>query len=240
MGPIINPQPDITGTEPWRAWTQCPHVNKEKEDISASTNINKPAADRCELGLLEQKKTCDQTVCSDQVLPGDQVLKTEANTDDEQLHGYVSFESTEKDESSSEERQTSTSNAVLTSNSDLNTEGEKIDENSDEEYQSAEEGTSLPVKDCVTSEPQTMCNSSSDDSTKDSCLNKVEDQVADCSECQKMRRQKEKPFLNKNKSCGKFVWNKCLLQGFEGAVHPDWILHIVNGFVGQSGILLFH
>lgn len=37
--------------------------------------------------------------------------------------------------------------------------------------------------------------------------------------------------------CRKFIWNDHLLDGFEGAVHPKWILHIIHGFVGQYSIL---
>eukprot|EP00795_Rhopilema_esculentum_P017479 gene17479-9088_t len=32
----------------------------------------------------------------------------------------------------------------------------------------------------------------------------------------------------------KFVWNIHLLENFKEQVHPDWILYIIHGFVGQS------
>ena len=68
---------------------------------------------------------------------------------------------------------------------------------------------------------------------------RVQNKTVTCPDCVQIRQQCEKPFFNKKYSSDKFVWNKYLLQGFEGAVHSDWILHVVNGFVGQSGILLF-
>ncbi|KAG8230623.1 hypothetical protein J437_LFUL004535 [Ladona fulva] len=37
----------------------------------------------------------------------------------------------------------------------------------------------------------------------------------------------------------KFVWNSYLLSQIEGRLHPDWILYVVHGFVGQSNISVF-
>eukprot|EP00794_Sanderia_malayensis_P000047 gene47-641_t len=37
----------------------------------------------------------------------------------------------------------------------------------------------------------------------------------------------------------KFVWNIHLLDGFKDQVHPDWILYIIHGFVGQSNICVY-
>ncbi|XP_046388999.1 polyphosphoinositide phosphatase isoform X3 [Ischnura elegans] len=37
----------------------------------------------------------------------------------------------------------------------------------------------------------------------------------------------------------KFVWNSYLLSQIEGRLHPDWILYIVHGFVGQSNVSVF-
>ncbi|EDV24476.1 uncharacterized protein TRIADDRAFT_56303 [Trichoplax adhaerens] len=34
--------------------------------------------------------------------------------------------------------------------------------------------------------------------------------------------------------CSKFIWNKYLLSGIEHKLHPDWILHVIHGFVAQS------
>ena len=61
-----------------------------------------------------------------------------------------------------------------------------------------------------------------------------------CQECQKNRTQDSLRGMKRNKvkPCYKFVWNKYLLRNFEGVVHSDWVLHIINGFVGQSGILI--
>ena len=63
--------------------------------------------------------------------------------------------------------------------------------------------------------------------------------IESCGECQKKRKQNfaRSGARNKNRVCYKFVWNKYLLKHFEDVVHPDWVLHIINGFVGQSGIL---
>jgi len=38
--------------------------------------------------------------------------------------------------------------------------------------------------------------------------------------------------------CRKFVWNDHMLDGFEGEVHPKWVLGIIYGFVRQNSILL--
>lgn len=32
----------------------------------------------------------------------------------------------------------------------------------------------------------------------------------------------------------KFVWNSYILEGLKKVVHPDWLLNIIHGFVGQS------
>lgn len=234
MGPIIDPRPDIPGTESWKAWTTCSHVKNEKVDMSESTNTDEPTPDRCKSGELEQKGTLDQTACGDLVFSGDQDgLKGEITADKEQSHGD---ENSKKEETSRTEKQTSTANAALSSDNDLKTEGITMAKNTDEQDPSADEVTSLSTEDCVSSEPHSVCHSSNKDSEKGDSFDAVENKVTTCPECQKMRRQKEKPFLNKKISCGRFVWNKFLLQGFEGAVHPDWILHIVHGFVGQSSI----
>ena len=34
----------------------------------------------------------------------------------------------------------------------------------------------------------------------------------------------------------KFVWNSYILEGLRAHVHPDWLLNIIHGFVGQSSI----
>lgn len=61
-----------------------------------------------------------------------------------------------------------------------------------------------------------------------------------CKDCKKL---KTKPSyipgdMLMSKACYKFVWNKHFLTGFEGKVHSDWVLHVVNGFIAQSSILL--
>lgn len=37
----------------------------------------------------------------------------------------------------------------------------------------------------------------------------------------------------------KFVWNSYILEGLKNRVHPDWLLNITHGFVGQSNINVF-
>ena len=37
----------------------------------------------------------------------------------------------------------------------------------------------------------------------------------------------------------KFVWNSYLLKPVESVFHPDWILFVIHGFVGQSNISLY-
>lgn len=37
----------------------------------------------------------------------------------------------------------------------------------------------------------------------------------------------------------RFVWNSYLLLPAEKYLHPDWILYITHGFIGQSNISIF-
>ena len=206
--------------------------------MSETENTDQRAQDRCESGQLEQKGTLNQTACGDQVFSDDQdgLRAREITADNEQSYGD---ENSKEEETRSTEKQTATVNAALSSDDDLKTEGIVMAKNTIENNPSADDVMFLTTEDCVSSEPHTVGHSSLVDSVKGDSLDAVENKVTSCPECQKMRRQKEKPFLNKKISCGKFVWNKFLLQGFEGAVHPDWILHIVHGFVGQSSILKY-
>ena len=41
----------------------------------------------------------------------------------------------------------------------------------------------------------------------------------------------------RGKPCEMFIWNIHLLSDFREQVHPDWILNVIHGFVGQSSIL---
>ena len=43
-------------------------------------------------------------------------------------------------------------------------------------------------------------------------------------------------YGTRNHPYKKFVWNIHLLKKFEDFVHPEWILYIIHGFVGQSSI----
>lgn len=38
----------------------------------------------------------------------------------------------------------------------------------------------------------------------------------------------------------KFVWNSYILEDLQDKVHPDWLLNIIHGFVGQSSIFSLH
>lgn len=42
-----------------------------------------------------------------------------------------------------------------------------------------------------------------------------------------------------NKPNRRFVWNSHLLQKVEGDLHPDWILYVMHGFVGQSNLCIY-
>lgn len=43
----------------------------------------------------------------------------------------------------------------------------------------------------------------------------------------------------RNKPNRRFVWNSHLLQKIEGNLHPDWILYVMHGFVGQSNMCIY-
>lgn len=37
----------------------------------------------------------------------------------------------------------------------------------------------------------------------------------------------------------RFVWNSHLLSRVEKDLHPDWILYVTHGFIGQSNVSIF-
>ncbi|KAJ8866836.1 hypothetical protein PR048_032697 [Dryococelus australis] len=43
----------------------------------------------------------------------------------------------------------------------------------------------------------------------------------------------------RNQPNRRFVWNSHLLSQIEGEVHPDWLLYVVHGFIGQSNMSVF-
>lgn len=43
----------------------------------------------------------------------------------------------------------------------------------------------------------------------------------------------------KNKPCNKFLWNAFLQKPCEDMMHPDWVIHIIHGFIGQVNICVF-
>ena len=224
MGPILNLQPDLAPTESWQAWKSCIHVDDKTVSESDVTDIASSTIESH--GQLKQESTPDQTACDNQVLFND-------HDDASNVERTVYVGDTVEKETSKADGETAAVNADLSSDGDGNTEGVGVDGNADT---STDTVSTLPAEETASVEDQIVRKSNSELSIRDSSVNRLEGQASACPECQKIRRQKIL-FLNKRKSCFKFVWNKYLLQGFEGAVHSDWILHIVNGFVGQSSIL---
>ena len=226
MAPLINTQLCPIATDSWQAWEPCSHFDKETaQDIS--TDLTQSVEDRSGPRVSGEDRTLDQTTtCKDQVSAGD--LKSDSSADDKQVQcNNVITDGTEKQENDGN------LNARLTSNSDENGARTSTNANRNEQNRSVDDITDFPAKEGTHSQVKSEVNTSTGDPVKDSYTSKV----TSCSECKKLRQRKEKVFLSKNRSCAKFAWNRHLLCGFEGAVHPDWILHIVNGFVGQSGIL---
>lgn len=218
MSPIVNPKLCPKATDSWQAWKPCNHFDKETaQDISL--DLTQSVADGSEPEVFKEDRTLDQTTtCDEQVSAGE--LNNDISTGDGQVQSSdVITHNTEKEDSDG------TLNASLTINSDENSASTSMNANTNEQNQSIEDITNLPAKE----------STSTDDPVKYSNTTKV----TSCPECKKLRQRNEKVFLSKSKSCAKFAWNQHLLRSFEGAVHPDWILHIVNGFVGQSGILSF-
>ncbi|KAJ9595423.1 hypothetical protein L9F63_013382, partial [Diploptera punctata] len=43
----------------------------------------------------------------------------------------------------------------------------------------------------------------------------------------------------RNKPNRRFVWNSYLLRNIEMGLHPDWIVYVMHGFVGQSNMSIF-
>ena len=229
MGPILNPKPDLAPTKSWQAWKSCIHVNNKTVNTSDVTDIATSAVESHE--QLKQESTLDKTACDNQVLSNDHNDASNVASSDER---NVYVEDTAKKETGKVDSETAAANADLSCDGDLNTVGVRVDGNADP---STDTVSTLSAVETAPSRDQIVHESNGDLSVKDSSVSTLDGQASACPECQKIRRQKEMPFLNKRKSCSKFVWNKYLLKGFEGAVHSDWILHIVNGFVGQSSIL---
>ena len=224
MGHILNPKPDLAPTESWQAWKSCIHVNDKSVNKSDVTDIATSAVESHE--QLKQESTLDKTACDNQVSNHHNDASNVASSDERNV--YV--EDTAKKETGKVDSETAAANADLSRDGDLNTVGVRVADPSTDTVSTLSAGETAPSRD------QIVHKSNGDLPLKDSSVSTLDGQASACSECQKIRRQKM-PFLNKRKSCCKFVWNKYLLQGFEGAVHSDWILHIVNGFVGQSSIL---
>ena len=52
-------------------------------------------------------------------------------------------------------------------------------------------------------------------------------------------RRKLNTKVFRGKPSEKYVWNSYILKGIEDQVHPDWLLNIIHGFVGQSNICVY-
>ena len=37
----------------------------------------------------------------------------------------------------------------------------------------------------------------------------------------------------------RFVWNSHLLSSVEKDLHPDWLMYVIHGFIGQSNVSIF-
>ena len=58
-----------------------------------------------------------------------------------------------------------------------------------------------------------------------------------CNKC--LKNYKRHHFVTtRSKPYPNFVWNMHMLNGVEDIVHPDWLLYITHGFIGQCSILL--
>ena len=199
-----------------------------------SSDVAENITDRSEPGNINKNMTLDQAV-SDNKETGE--LQNDVRTGDDEIQcGDDITNRIVNEESGDLEIPTTAPDTVLSGESDQS--NGSTDASITKQDCSADHVAASSSKETSTTEPQTADPTSSRELARDTCTSADDRKVSVCPECEKERQQKEKPFLNKSKSCGKFVWNRYLLKGFEGAVHPDWILHIVNGFVGQSGILL--
>ena len=225
MTPVINPKLCPSATDSWQAWGPCNHFDKETAQDISSSGLIQSVEGRSEPRVSNEDRVLDQTAsCGDQASDGD--LKNDIGTG----NGQVQCSDVITDNSKKEEND-GNFNVRLTNNSDENSASTSVNANEDEQNHSIDDNANLPANESTHSQVQTELNTNTDDPVKS--------KETGCSECKTLRQRKEKVFLSKNKSCAKFVWNRHLLCGFEGAVHNDWILHIVNGFVGQSGILSF-
>ncbi|XP_057307626.1 polyphosphoinositide phosphatase-like [Hydractinia symbiolongicarpus] len=56
-------------------------------------------------------------------------------------------------------------------------------------------------------------------------------------ECSPRSKIKTKVF--RGTPTDKYVWNSHILEGLKDEVHPDWLLNIIHGFVGQSNICVY-
>lgn len=43
----------------------------------------------------------------------------------------------------------------------------------------------------------------------------------------------------RSRSNKRYVWNTHLMKEVESELHPDWVLSVVHGFVGQSNLSIF-
>jgi hypothetical protein len=53
------------------------------------------------------------------------------------------------------------------------------------------------------------------------------------------RKEETVNYGVRSKSNKKFVWNNYLTKDVLCELHPDWVLTVVHGFVGQSNLSIF-
>lgn len=230
MAPIINPPAYSSTAHSWQAWGLCTHLDKETtQDACALLAVPEGTKDKSDPQNANENGTHDQAL-------GRSKETGELASDE----GAIDVQIENNDGITEQRGNFGTSDTVISSACDQRSEITEVgttkqDFSADHVFaSSSKEIQSSPKK-----PGQATDSTQKQELARDSCVSKDERKVPFCPDCEKLRQKRERPFLSKSKSCSKFVWNRYLLKGFEGAVHSDWILHIVNGFVGQSGILSF-
>lgn len=230
MAPIINPPAYSSTAHSWQAWGLCTHLDKETtQDACALLAVPEGTKDKSDPQNANENGTHDQA-------PGGSKETGELASDE----GASDVQIQNNDGITEQSGNFETSDTVISSACDQRSEITEV--GTTKQDFSADHVVSSSSKEIQSSPKkpgQATDSTQKQELARDSCVSKNERKVPFCPDCEKLRQKRERPFLSKSKSCSKFVWNRYLLKGFEGAVHSDWILHIVNGFVGQSGILSF-
>ena len=244
MSAIIWPQSDEKAKESWKAWRPCHHNTNESNETSGSTQQHAELASASKPSTSHEPDanangTFDQGASGDQCFAEISPIKDAVENSNE----VIAEDAVSKDspECADPETQFEPDSRLMSSSEvDRNATGSNLRECP---FSADEDGPLAPLE--TLSSEQESTETGTGKNLKDKCFDTVNgDVVFNCPECKKLQQEEQlwtgserKPFMNKIKSSCKFVWNKYLLQGFERLVHPDWILHVVNGFVGQCGIL---